>query len=122
MNLLWEIMHGRIERKPFALRVSVMEMISGYSSFLLPNFLQGAYGSLDNAPALIKNIFGILILILFFFELILCTKRARDIGGPGWVGTLGLLATSLYTGMPGKTIFLVLLMVVPSNFRAGTKR
>jgi len=47
----------------------------------------------------------------------------RDIGLPGWLGALGLLATSLLLGSTGKTIFVVLLMVIPTSYmsRFGKK-
>ena len=116
MNLLGEILYGRIDRKPYALRVSIMEMIRGYGSFLVINLLTSSYGGVNEAPALFRNIFGIIMLIIYFFELILSTKRCRDMGLPGWLGTLGLLASSLFLGMAGTTVFLVILMVVPTDF------
>lgn len=122
MNLLGEILYGRIDRKPFALRVSVMEMIIGYSSTFIPQLLQNSYGSLDAAPALLKNIFGIAILIIFFFEMVLCVKRGRDIGIPAWIGAFGLLASSLMLGMAGKTTFLVAMMLVPPDFWRNRKK
>ena len=118
MNMLGEILYGRIDRRPYALRVSIMEMIVGYSSLFVPKLLESSYGSLDSAPQLLKNVFGIAMLIIFFFELVLCVKRMRDIGLPGWVGALGLLATSLLLGSLGKTIYVVLLMVVPTGYMA----